>query len=1171
MAREDSRSRVQAEEMEEVRAHLAAIVDSSDDAIVSKTPDGIVTSWNQGAERLYGYSAAEAVGRHISFLVPEERQEELRQITGRILQGERIKNMDTFRRHKDGREIPVSLTISPIHCEVGEIIGVSIIARDNTERLRMVRLLRESEMRYRVLVEMAPDAVFVHQDGHFVYANCAALGICGVQSREELQRHTLFDLLHPEDREKLRLHIEELKSDQGITHHEYRMRCLHGEELVMEASSSLIDYQGVPSVQVIARDVTIRKLQEQEREQILKELAFQQSRFEAMVRQLPVGVVIVEAPSGKTLYQNERSRQIFGLGIEAASGTDAYRQWEMFRLDGTPLPAEECPVVRSLRQGEEFSGDQYKIRRADGSYGYICVNASPLRDPTGEIVAAVAAFSDTTESKLAAQALFESEERLKLALEAAGMGSCDIEAKTGAGICSRQYFALLGYPEPEGESGLATTDMWLDLVHRDDLEVVQRLLEQARREHALFRSEHRIVKAGSGETVWVNVMGRFICEQSEGGCRFIGVIFDVSERKDAEQALLRNVRRFRRMADSMPQIFWTAEADGSVDYISAFFGEYAGINRNGVEEGRITAETLLSSVIHPDDSAGLGAAWYRSVETGEPFQYESRVRRKDGVYRWHLSRARAEVDEKGMVVKWYGTATDIDDLRETQEKLAASETRFRWLYESNLIAIFYWNRDGAITDANEAYCDLAGYTSEECKGGGLNWLDVTAPEYMERDVAAVAESQVHGICKSYEKLFINHTTGEKVPVLTAIAISAGSEEGIGFAVDLTELKRAEQALKQSESTLKLAVETTGLGIFDLDLKTGKGEWSPIAKGHYGLPAEAKVDLSTVIEGVHPEDREKLERIARDAASPGGAGIYSAEYRTVGPEDGRVRWISMRGRVFYDEVGSPLRLVGACLNVTDVVQAQETIKEEMSERLRAVEELRRQEQLLIRQGRLAAMGEMIANIAHQWRQPLNTLALIIQELPTFHERNLLTGEYLEGSVARAMQVINYMSQTIDGFRNFFGPDKERQTFLAGEVLEQTVSILDAAFAELHLELQVSIDREAVVHGIPNEYSQVILNILMNAKDALLERKVEHPKVEVRLFREGGKAVVTITDNAGGIPPEIMDKVFDPYFTTKGPDKGTGIGLFMSKTIIEKNMKGSLTVTNQPEGAQFRIEV
>jgi signal transduction histidine kinase len=111
----------------------------------------------------------------------------------------------------------------------------------------------------------------------------------------------------------------------------------------------------------------------------------------------------------------------------------------------------------------------------------------------------------------------------------------------------------------------------------------------------------------------------------------------------------------------------------------------------------------------------------------------------------------------------------------------------------------------------------------------------------------------------------------------------------------------------------------------------------------------------------------------------------------------------------------------------------------------------------------------------------------------------------------------------------------------------------------------------VTGNPNEFSQVILNILVNAKDAILERKVERPWVTVRLFREAGKAVLTIADNAGGIPPDIMDRIFDPYFTTKGPDKGTGIGLFMSKTIVEKNMNGTLAVRNTGDGAEFRIEV
>ena len=132
-------------------------------------------------------------------------------------------------------------------------------------------------------------------------------------------------------------------------------------------------------------------------------------------------------------------------------------------------------------------------------------------------------------------------------------------------------------------------------------------------------------------------------------------------------------------------------------------------------------------------------------------------------------------------------------------------------------------------------------------------------------------------------------------------------------------------------------------------------------------------------------------------------------------------------------------------------------------------------------------------------------------------------------------------------------------------------MEAAFNELALKIEVHADDNISIYGCPNEFSQVILNILVNAKDALFDRHAPHPKVEIRLFREGGKVVLTIADNAGGIAPEIMEQIFDPYFTTKEPDKGTGIGLFMSKTIIEKNMNGSLTVRNTGDGAEFRIEV
>lgn len=1045
MTRENDAAKLTGEE--EARAYLAAIVDSSDDAILSKTLEGIVTSWNKGAERLYGYSAKEAIGRPISFLVPTERLVELQQITERVKRGERVEHLETVRIAKDGKEIFVSLTLSPIHGADGSIIGVSTIGRDNTDRMRMERLLRESEKRYRTLVEMAPDAVIVHQDGLFVYANCAALGIYGARALGQLHLTKVLDLVHPDDREAVRARMQQLLEGEEIPLREYRLLRLDGLEVAVETSSTLIDYQGKPSIQVIARDITERKRTEREREIMLKELAFQRVRFETVVRQMPSGVIVAEAPSGKVIYDNEQSRHIFRQGVRTVDSVQDFHQWKIYRMDGSPLPVEEYPLARALR-GETVMGEELEIGRGDGTRGYVSVNATALRDASGRIVSGVVSFNDITEAKAAAKALSDSEERLKLALDAAGMGSCDIDMDSGKGIWSGRHFQLFGYEPPETGTGQAKTDMWLNRIHPEDRERVLLELGQAKKEGAIFKSEHRIIRVDNEQEVWVNVQGRFICDQTGAACRFIGVIFDVTEHKAWEDALRRSELRFRLMADSMPQIAWTAEADGTIDYINMHFEVYTGIDREAqrIRDNLAHPEKLVLGILHPDDYEQVAEAWQHAIGSGEIFQVQSRVRRIDGLYRWHLGRAIPERDENGRILKWYGTATDIHDLKEAKEKLLASE-----------------------------------------------------------------------------------------------------------------------------STLKLAIETTGIGIFDLDLRTGKGEWSDIAKEHYGLPPEADAGLEVLLAGVHPEDRDRLQRIAMDARRPEGPGIYSAEYRTIGIEDGKLRWLTMRGRVTFSEEGEPVRLIGACLDISEIVKAEKALKEEISERLRVVEELGKQEQLLIRQGRLAAMGEMIGNIAHQWRQPLNTLGLILQEFPIYYQRNLFSKEYLDASVTRAMQVINYMSKTIDGFRNFFGPEKEKEPFQASEVLAKTVSIVEAAFKELNLQIEVSADPEVVILGYPNEFSQVILNILMNAKDALLERKVAEPRVVVRLFQENGKRVLTIADNAGGISQEIIDKIFDPYFTTKGPDEGTGIGLFMSKTIIEKNMNGTLNVRNTEHGAEFRIEV
>lgn len=251
---------------------------------------------------------------------------------------------------------------------------------------------------------------------------------------------------------------------------------------------------------------------------------------------------------------------------------------------------------------------------------------------------------------------------------------------------------------------------------------------------------------------------------------------------------------------------------------------------------------------------------------------------------------------------------------------------------------------------------------------------------------------------------------------------------------------------------------------------------------------------------------------------------------------------------------------------------ERLNKTLEERVRQ-EVTRNQEKelLLIQQSRLAAMGEMIGNIAHQWRQPLNVIGLMFQTLPEYYHNGELNEETLEETVRQAMDVIGYMSRTTNDFRNFFKPDKEKREFSLQEVLDQSLSFLTPHLHYHNVEISLSVADDMRAVGYPNEYCQVLINILGNAKEVFIERAVAEPRISITAWAEQGRSVVTIADNGGGIREPILERIFEPYFTSKQGSEGTGLGLYMSKTIIEKNMQGSLTARNIEGGAEFRIVV
>ena len=228
-------------------------------------------------------------------------------------------------------------------------------------------------------------------------------------------------------------------------------------------------------------------------------------------------------------------------------------------------------------------------------------------------------------------------------------------------------------------------------------------------------------------------------------------------------------------------------------------------------------------------------------------------------------------------------------------------------------------------------------------------------------------------------------------------------------------------------------------------------------------------------------------------------------------------------------------------------------------------------LLAQQSKLASMGEMIGNIAHQWRQPLNALGLLIQKQQVLYERDLLTAEKMQEGVDKGTALISKMSTTIDDFRDFFKPNKEKVPFHVQSAIEDTLALIDAALYNQNISLDLQVEDNQMIYGYKSEFSQVILNLINNAKDVLFELKVPNPKIIVKTQTRKEFVMVNVSDNGGGIQKDIMEHVFEPYFTTKDEGKGTGIGLYMSKMIIEENMNGYLSVVNNDLGAEFTILV
>jgi len=233
---------------------------------------------------------------------------------------------------------------------------------------------------------------------------------------------------------------------------------------------------------------------------------------------------------------------------------------------------------------------------------------------------------------------------------------------------------------------------------------------------------------------------------------------------------------------------------------------------------------------------------------------------------------------------------------------------------------------------------------------------------------------------------------------------------------------------------------------------------------------------------------------------------------------------------------------------------------------SVEKNRQKDQQMLHQAKLAQMGEMISMIAHQWRQPLNAITLTTSNLKFKSTIDDFNSQLFKEELERIEDYAQHLSKTIDDFRTFFKDNKTKEKTTFKQLVDSTLEIIKVAIENKNIKIITNFKNDNEFETYPNELKQVILNIIKNAEDIILEKEIKDGKIEINTDDN----ILTIKDNAGGIPEDIIDKIFDPYFSTKKEKDGTGLGLYMSKTIIEEHCGGKLSVSNDEDGAVFKIE-
>jgi len=554
--------------------------------------------------------------------------------------------------------------------------------------------------------------------------------------------------------------------------------------------------------------------------------------------------------------------------------------------------------------------------------------------------------------------------------------------------------------------------------------------------------------------------------------------------------------------------------------------------------------------VHPDDLPKAMAAIEASMaKPNVPYRAQFRLRHKDGHWVWIMDRGQTIFDEEGHPIRMVGYHTDISEHKNLELQLLQSQQ----LFDLFMLHLPYY-----VAIKDEEFHII--YANPRAKGFLRKPLvGSKSQENLGKEASRIVDTISHQALKHGKaEEVVTYNVDGKEYIFRVLAFAIPQADGktfVGmFYIDITHQYQAQHELKRSEAQLRLAQHIAQLGYWESYAQQELLSYSDEVYAILGLDKDHYAPtLEHFYMCVHPED-VTLVKETFDSSIAAHA-PYHVVHRIVRVDNGEIRYVEERGDHSYNAYGEYERTYGTIQDITQQVKLQKELDEK--------------EEVMIAQSRHAAMGEMIGMIAHQWRQPISVIAMGANNMLVDIALEDIVPERFEAHAQGILNQTEYLSKTIDDFRNFFRPDKERENVGVDSVLNEAVNIIGKSLENSNIALVLDVKKAPPIFTYSRELLHVFINILKNAKEALQDAAVQDAKIEVTIFAREERIITRICDNGPAIAAEVLPHIFEPYFTTKNEKNGTGLGLYMSKTIIEKHLHGTISAANTAQGVCFEV--